>query len=497
MASDFIALPLSAWLCQVLGSANAFLEFVRRKALVIEFSPKVFIFGAAAAVFSICVMVFPVMRYANVSIVAHKQRKNRKSEKPFWQKIYLDFVLLGVSLYGLYSFNNQKNLLAQRVLDGASLDPLLFLCSSLFIIGAGLVALRIIPIIIWLIFTAFKRLWSPGLYASFLRVLRTRSSQGFIMVFLMLTVALGIFNAQTARTVNTNAEEQVEYMAGADLVMQEKWQDNSQSMSDSSASSDVNYIEPDFGKYMNIDGVESVTRVYQSYDGTATTGGKTIKIMSSAQDHKRAKDGDQGLNTGGMGNFSPSPFYTKEVDEFCRKHIYQATVDAMAAEGRPFTGVIFFGLMLTEDGPKVLEYNARFGDPEAQVVLPRMKNDIIDVMEACVDGKLDTIDLQFEDNAAVCVVLASDGYPVSYEKGFPITGLEKFDGKDDYFCFHAGTKFDENGTIVTNGGRVLGITATGKDLKEARAKAYEATEWVDFANKYMRHDIGRAIDEVK
>ena len=223
--------------------------------------------------------------------------------------------------------------------------------------------------------------------------------------------------------------------------------------------------------------------------------GKTIRIMSSAQDHKRAKDGDQGLNTGGMGNFAPSPFYTEEVDEFCQKYIYQATVDAMAAEGRPFTGVIFFGLMLTEDGPKVLEYNARFGDPEAQVVLPRMKNDIIDVMEACVDGKLDTIDLQFEDNAAVCVVLASDGYPVAYEKGFPITGLEKFEGKEDYYCFHAGTKFDENGVIVTNGGRVLGITATGGDLKEARAKAYEATEWVNFDNKYMRHDIGKAIDE--
>ena len=223
--------------------------------------------------------------------------------------------------------------------------------------------------------------------------------------------------------------------------------------------------------------------------------GKTIRIMSSAQDHKRAKDGDQGLNTGGMGNFSPSPFYTEEIDEFCQKYIYQATVDAMAAEGRPFTGVIFFGLMLTEDGPKVLEYNARFGDPEAQVVLPRMKNDIIDVMEACVDGKLDTIDLQFEDNAAVCVVLASDGYPVAYEKGFPITGLEKFEGKEDYYCFHAGTKFDENGVIVTNGGRVLGITATGGDLKEARAKAYEATEWVNFDNKYMRHDIGKAIDE--
>ena len=223
--------------------------------------------------------------------------------------------------------------------------------------------------------------------------------------------------------------------------------------------------------------------------------GKTIKIMSSAQDHKRAKDGDQGLNTGGMGNFSPSPFYTKEVDDFCKKYIYQATVDAMAAEGRPFTGVIFFGLMLTADGPRVLEYNARFGDPEAQVVLPRMKNDIIDVMEACVDGKLDTIDLQFEDNAAVCVVLASDGYPVAYEKGFEITGLENFEGKDDYFCFHAGTKFNEAGKIVTNGGRVLGITATGKDLKEARKKAYEATEWVNFANKYMRHDIGKAIDE--
>ena len=223
--------------------------------------------------------------------------------------------------------------------------------------------------------------------------------------------------------------------------------------------------------------------------------GKTIKIMSSAQDHKRAGDGDTGLNTGGMGNFSPSPFYTDEVDDFCKKYIYQATVDAMAKEGRPFTGVIFFGLMLTEDGPKVLEYNARFGDPEAQVVLPRMKNDIIDVMEACVDGTLDTIDLQFEDNACVCVVLASDGYPVKYEKGFKITGFEKFDGKEDYYCYHAGTKFDADGNIVTNGGRVLGITATGATLKEARAKAYEATEWVQFDNKYMRHDIGKAIDE--
>lgn len=222
--------------------------------------------------------------------------------------------------------------------------------------------------------------------------------------------------------------------------------------------------------------------------------GKTIRIMSSAQDHKRALDGDQGLNTGGMGNFSPSPFYTKEVDDFCQKYIYQATVDAMAAEGRPFKGVIFFGLMLTDKGPRVLEYNARFGDPEAQVVLPRMKNDIIDVMEACIDGTLDQIDLQFEDNAAVCVVLASKGYPVAYEKGFVIHGLENFEGKEGYYCFHAGTK--QNGQdIVTNGGRVLGVTATGATLKEARANAYEATKWVDFKNKYMRTDIGKAIDE--
>ena len=222
--------------------------------------------------------------------------------------------------------------------------------------------------------------------------------------------------------------------------------------------------------------------------------GKTIKIMSSAQDHKRAGDGDTGLNTGGMGNFSPSPFFTKEVEEFCNRNIFQATVDAMKSEGREFKGVIFFGLMLTAKGPKVLEFNARFGDPEAQVVLPRLENDIIDVFEACIDGTLDKIDLKFEDKAAVCVILASDGYPVKYEKGYPITGLENFEGKDDYFCFHSGTALKDD-KVVTNGGRVLGVTAKAATLKEARAKAYEAVEWVDFDNKYMRHDIGRAIDE--
>lgn len=222
--------------------------------------------------------------------------------------------------------------------------------------------------------------------------------------------------------------------------------------------------------------------------------GTHILPMTSAQDHKRAKDGDQGLNTGGMGTFSPSPFYTKEVDEFCRKNIYQPTMDAMKAEGRDFIGILFVGLMLTKEGPKVLEYNARFGDPETQVILPRMKNDIVEVFEACIDGKLDQMKLEFEDNAAVCVVLASFGYPEQYAKGLPISGLENFQGKEDYYVFHAGTK-KSGDNIVTNGGRVLGITATGKDLKEARKKAYEATEWIDYANKYMRNDIGKAIDE--
>ncbi len=222
--------------------------------------------------------------------------------------------------------------------------------------------------------------------------------------------------------------------------------------------------------------------------------GKTIKCMTSAQDHKRAKDGDQGLNTGGMGTFSPSPFYNDEVEAFCEKYVYQSTMDAMASEGRPFTGILFTGLMITEDGPKVLEYNARFGDPEAQVVLPRMKNDIIDVMEACIDGKLSDVELEFEDNAAVCVVLASDGYPEKYDKGFEIKGLDTFKDKDGYYVFHAGTKFDGD-KIVTNGGRVLGVVAKGENLKAARANAYKATEWIDFANKYKRNDIGKAIDE--
>lgn len=222
--------------------------------------------------------------------------------------------------------------------------------------------------------------------------------------------------------------------------------------------------------------------------------GTHILPMTSAQDHKRAKDGDKGLNTGGMGTFSPSPFYTDKVKEFCDKYVYQPSMDAMKKEGRDFVGIMFLGLILTKEGPKVLEYNARFGDPEAQVVLPRMKNDIIEVMEACIDGTLDKVTLDFEKNAAVCVVLASEGYPEKYEKGNLIKGLEEFEKKEDYYIFHAGTKKTEEG-IVTNGGRVLGVTAKGNDLKEARENAYEAVKWVEFSNKYYRLDIGKAIEE--
>lgn len=222
--------------------------------------------------------------------------------------------------------------------------------------------------------------------------------------------------------------------------------------------------------------------------------GTHIKPMTSAQDHKRAKDNDEGLNTGGMGTFSPSPFYDEAAQKFCEDYVFQPTMDAMKKEGRDFVGILFVGLILTPNGPKVLEYNARFGDPEAQVVLPRMKTDIIDVLDACIDGRLDEIELEFEDNAAVCVILASDGYPESYEKGKVISGLENFEGKDGYYVFHSGTVF-KDGNIVTNGGRVLGIVAKGSNLVEARKNAYDATEWVDFSNKYKRNDIGKAIDE--
>ncbi len=219
--------------------------------------------------------------------------------------------------------------------------------------------------------------------------------------------------------------------------------------------------------------------------------GKTVVPMVSAQDHKRALDGDQGLNTGGMGTFSPSQYYTAEHAEYAMKHIFQPTVDAMAKEGRSFHGIIYFGMMLTPDGPKVLEYNARFGDPETQVVLPRLKSDLVDIFEACIDGTLAEQSIEWEDNAAVCVVLASGGYPIQYQKGYPIQGLDAFCGREDLTIYHAGTAFDAEGRIVTSGGRVLGLTALAPTLEEAIQKAYAHIDQISFQDCFYRHDIGR------
>ena len=219
--------------------------------------------------------------------------------------------------------------------------------------------------------------------------------------------------------------------------------------------------------------------------------GNTIKTMSSAQDHKRAGDGDTGLNTGGMGTFSPSPFYTKEVEEFCNKYIYQATVDAMKAEGREFKGIIFFGLMLTENGPKVLEYNARFGDPETQVVLPLLESDLLAVMQAATNGTLAQTEVKFSGQSAACVVLASGGYPQHYEKGKPITGLA--DGQlpgGGATVYHAGTALADN-VLVTSGGRVLGVTAVADSLFDAVAAAYGAADQIGFEGLHRRSDIGQ------
>jgi len=217
--------------------------------------------------------------------------------------------------------------------------------------------------------------------------------------------------------------------------------------------------------------------------------GENIIPMVSAQDHKRALDGDKGLNTGGMGTFSPSKYYTKEIHEQCIKTIYKPTLEAMKKEGRPFTGIIFFGLMLTNKGPKVLEYNARFGDPEAQVVLPRLKTDLVEIVEAAIDKKLDSVNVEWDNKSTVCVILASGGYPVSYEKGYEITGLEEQKSKEDIIVFHAGTSKKDN-KIVTNGGRVLGITAIGSSIEDARDKAYKAVNEVNFEKKHYRTDIG-------
>ena len=276
LVSLALGLPLAALLVQVLGSANAFLEFVRRSALSVELSREALLYAGAAALFSVGAMVLPVRRYAQVSIVNQKQRKHRRSEAPLWQKLFLDVLALGVSIYGLYTFNNQREFLAQRVLEGASVDPLLFLSSSLFMLGAGLFAVRVLPLIVWLVFRLFKRFWSPALYASFLRVIRTRNQQGFIMVFLIMTIALGVFDASAARTINTNDEQNLRYMTGADIVLQEQWEDNS-AMREQDPSIELEYHEPDFDRYTQLEGAASVTRVLVNGTGQMGVSGGTVK----------------------------------------------------------------------------------------------------------------------------------------------------------------------------------------------------------------------------
>ncbi len=278
--SYVIGVVLAFYLVRVLGAANAFLEFVSRKALKVEMSSDALIYGAAAAVFSIATMVIPVFRHSKTTIVNHKQKKHRASDRPFWQKCFLDIIILGVSIYGLYNFNNQKELLAQRVLEGESLDPLLFISSSLFMLGAGLFALRIIPWIIRLIFALFKNKWSPALYTSFVRVLRTRKQQGFIMVFLVMTIAIGVFDASAARTINNNDEKNVRYMAGADITLQEKWKDNSAALEDN-PDLELQYTEPDYDRYAQLEDAESVTKVLVNKTGSVSiTGGGNIRNVT-------------------------------------------------------------------------------------------------------------------------------------------------------------------------------------------------------------------------
>lgn len=221
----------------------------------------------------------------------------------------------------------------------------------------------------------------------------------------------------------------------------------------------------------------------------AFTDGKCVKPMVSSMDHKRALDGDKGLNTGGMGTVSPNPYYTADIANECMEKIFLPTIDAMNKEGRTFKGCLYFGLMLTPKGPKVIEYNCRFGDPETQVVLPRLKTDIIDIFEAINSGTLAELDIEWADEACACVIAASGGYPKSYPKGIEITGLENGQ-KDGVIVYHAGTAI-KDGKLVTSGGRVLGVTALGSDLQQALDKAYAALDEIHFDNMHFRHDIGK------
>ena len=278
-------IPVGMLLCKIIGASNAFLEFVQRAALQISISGKVLLVAGVAALFSVCTMVLPVFRLANTSIVAAKRQKNRKRKHTWWKLVGLDIILLVLSLYGLYQFKGQEEYLAQKAADGAALDPALYACTSLFMLGAGLMILRILPWIIRLIFEIGKKWWSPGVYASFLRILRTNNNQGFLVVFLVLTVSMGIFSTQTARTINANGEEQIRYSIGADVVLQEKWENNEMQIaananSENPVDLELTYVEPDFGKYLEMDGVESAAKVLVDKNVTLSVDGGKLQNVT-------------------------------------------------------------------------------------------------------------------------------------------------------------------------------------------------------------------------
>ena len=285
-----LGIPAGVFLCSVIGSANSFLEFVQRSALPVEVTGEALLFSAAAAALSVCAMVLPALRASRLSIVAHKQRKKgKRSAMPLWQKSGIDVILIGVALYGLYTFHAQKDFLSARIMEGASIDPLLFSCSSLFMIGCGLFAVRIMPGIVFCVYRLFRRFLSPALYASFLHVLRARFEQTFIMVFLIMTVATGVFNAQAARTINQSMEDNLRYTLGADIVLAERWENNASALEEEGGSSNepVVYFEPDWGRFSQLDGAQSVTKVYVDRKIQANVGSGTVKDIQLMAIHTR------------------------------------------------------------------------------------------------------------------------------------------------------------------------------------------------------------------
>lgn len=286
LVSYVVSIPLAYLICKVIGSTNTFMEFVARKALVIEINETVLLYGLIAAGVSILFMTLPSFAHAGVTIVEHKRKLQRK-DKPFWQKMFLDVILFAISLYGYYNFNKQSELLETMVQSGESLDPLLFLNSSLFIISAGLLSLRILPLITWLVYQLGRFFWSPALYASFLHIIRTKRKQGFICVFIIFTIAMGIFNANTARTININVENSIRHETGADIVLKEKWKDNSYLFEDY-PDLELVYYEPDYSKYTDCEDIASVTKVFrdnyvrvsinqQSSQGTQSSSSRNIR----------------------------------------------------------------------------------------------------------------------------------------------------------------------------------------------------------------------------